>query len=79
MRSSRALFLIGFGCLGASVTARAHHSFGTFAGVDFVNPHTWVHIKARGADGNVAVERFSLNRHVRRGSQLTKPRAARPA
>jgi hypothetical protein len=52
--------------------AEAHHSFGTFdmnsnievigtiAGVDFVNPHAWLRVDARTADGSTAQYRCEM-------------------
>jgi len=66
------LVSIGIGCLCACGTAAAHHSFGTFdmnsnieivgtiAGLDFVNPHSWLRIDARGADGSAATYRCEM-------------------
>jgi hypothetical protein len=59
---------IGFVVAAAlvAVPARAHHGIGTFdtrqeltitgvvTGVDFVNPHSWLHLDVTGADGKVA-------------------------
>jgi hypothetical protein len=58
--------------LGAHGAADAHHSFGTFdmnsnveiagtvAGVDFVNPHAWLRVDARTADGSIAQYRCEM-------------------
>ncbi|HLF10715.1 MAG TPA: DUF6152 family protein, partial [Gammaproteobacteria bacterium] len=60
--SIRVVGLIGAGLLAAT-TAGAHHGFGTFAmnedieltgivtDLDFVNPHSWVHLNVTGEDG----------------------------
>jgi hypothetical protein len=65
--------LIGsIGCVCAQSAAEAHHSFGTFdmnsnvevvgtiAGVDFVNPHAWLRVDARAADGSIAQYRCEM-------------------
>jgi hypothetical protein len=66
------LGIIGIGCLSAYGPAAAHHSFGTFdmnsnieivgtiAGLDFVNPHSWLRIDARAADGSAATYRCEM-------------------
>jgi hypothetical protein len=66
------LLIVGIGCLGAQRGANAHHSFGTFdmnsnieivgtiAGLDFVNPHSWLRIDARAADGSAATYRCEM-------------------
>ena len=52
--------------------AAAHHGFGNFdrngevtitgivAGVDFVNPHSWLYLEVTGADGKVAAWRCEM-------------------
>jgi Family of unknown function (DUF6152) len=65
MRTSL-LFLIGAGLLVGPGTLSAHHSFaaeydagkpvtlkGKVTKVDWVNPHSWVHIDVTGPDGKV--------------------------
>jgi hypothetical protein len=59
-------------CVCAHGVAEAHHSFGTFdmnrhvqvvgtiAGIDFVNPHAWLRIDARIADGSVVQYRCEM-------------------
>jgi hypothetical protein len=60
------------GCFSACGTAAAHHSFGTFDmnsnieivgtidGLDFVNPHSWLRIDARAADGSAVTYRCEM-------------------
>jgi hypothetical protein len=66
------LFIVGIGCLCAQRGVDAHHSFGTFdmnrdveivgtiAGLDFVNPHSWLRIDARAADGSAVTYRCEM-------------------
>jgi len=70
----------------ASVPAWAHHAFaaefdsqkpvklhGTVTKVEFINPHSWIHMDVKNADGTVSnwmVEGGSPNALIRRG--LTK-------
>ena len=72
-RHTRLGWLIGgIGCACAHGAAFAHHSFGTFdmnsnvelagtiAGVDFVNPHAWLRVDVRNADGSIAHYRCEM-------------------
>ena len=74
---------LGAGLLLAPVSAWAHHAFaaefdankpvklkGTVAKVEFINPHSWIHIDVKDADGKVTrwmVEGGSPNALFRRG------------
>jgi hypothetical protein len=82
MRKKLALALAATGLLTA-VPAWAHHAFaaefdaqkpvklkGTVTRVEFINPHSWIHIDVKGADGSVTswmVEGGSPNALIRRG------------
>ncbi len=71
------------GLLGAAVPAWAHHAFaaefdakkpvhleGTLTEVELINPHSWIHVDVKGADGTVTnwmVEAGSPNVLLRRG------------
>jgi len=74
---------IAIGGLLASMPGWAHHSFtaqfdgkkpvtlkGTVTGMDWINPHAWIHLDVKGADGKVEswmVETGSPNILLRRG------------
>jgi hypothetical protein len=69
---TRVWVAVGMGCFSACGTAAAHHSFGTFDmnsnieivgtidGLDFVNPHSWLRIDARAADGSAVTYRCEM-------------------
>ena len=83
---TKLLVLAGIGLLWA-VPVAAHHSFaaefdekqpielkGTLTQLDWLNPHGWLHIDVKGADGKVvnwAVEAGAPNALVRRGLRKT--------
>jgi hypothetical protein len=78
--------MVGLGMLLAAVPVRAHHAFaaefdskkpvklrGTVTKMEWINPHAWIHIDVKNADGSVTswmVEGGTPNTLFRRG--LTK-------
>ena len=83
MRTKLAAILLGIGLLEASQRARAHHAFsaefdankpvklqGTVTRMDWVNPHAWIYIDVKKADGTVEkwmIEGGTPNAMFRRG------------
>ena len=96
MRRSRIIAsliaVVGAGLL-AGVSVQAHHAFsaefdatkpvkvkGTIARVEWINPHAWIHIDAKNADGTVERWMFELGgpgplarRGIKRSSPHMKP------
>jgi Family of unknown function (DUF6152) len=86
MRFYRVLVVTGAALLLAVTAVSAHHSFaaefdankpiqlrGTVARVEWINPHTWIHIDVKEADGTTVrwmIEGGTPNTLLRRG--LTK-------
>ena len=68
--TNRAACLLGFVLMATPVYA--HHSFGTFdlnrkieiagtiAGLDFVNPHSWLRVNVTGPDGTLTLYRCEI-------------------
>ena len=87
MRTKLSVLLVGFGLLLAAVPAMAHHSFaaeyddkkpitlkGTLTKMEWVNPHGWLYMDVKGADGKVvnwAIEAGAPNALLRRGLRKT--------
>lgn len=87
MRTKLSVWLVGFGLLLAAAPAWAHHSFaaeyddkkpitlkGTLTKMEWVNPHGWIYIDVKGADGKVvnwAIEAGAPNALLRRGLRKT--------
>ena len=81
--TSQSFHVLNFALLMASVPAMAHHAFsaeyaadkpitlkGTLTKVEWMNPHGWIYLDVKGADGKVvswAVEFGSPNALLRRG------------
>jgi hypothetical protein len=73
LSQTRVVLLIGvIGCVYVQRDADAHHSFGTFdmnsnielvgtiAGIDFVNPHAWLRVDTRAANGSAVTYRCEM-------------------
>jgi hypothetical protein len=83
MRTKLTLAIAGAGFLMAAVPVLAHHSFaaefdakkpvkltGTVTKMEWINPHAWIHIEVKNADGSVTawmVEAGAPNALLRRG------------
>jgi Family of unknown function (DUF6152) len=86
MRLHRVVVAMGLGLVLSAAVVSAHHSFaaefdankpvqlrGTVVKVEWINPHTWIHIDVKDADGTTArwmIEGGTPNTLLRRG--LTK-------
>lgn len=83
MRGKLVVAVAGIGLLISAVPVIAHHSFaaefdekkpvqlkGTVTSMEFVNPHSWIHVDVAGADGKIAhwmIEAGTPNVLFRRG------------
>ena len=83
MRTKLLVVVIGVGLLIAAVPAAAHHSFaaefdsaqpitlnGTVTKMEWINPHAWIHMAVKKADGTIEnweVETGNPSALIRRG------------
>lgn len=83
MRRTLSVLVAGIGLLLAAVPVIAHHSFaaefdanrpvklrGTVTKMEWINPHSWIHIDVKNSDGSVSkwmVEGGAPNALLRRG------------
>jgi hypothetical protein len=87
MRLRHLAIALGTACLPLTPPAAAHHSFaaefdanvpvqlrGTVVKVEWINPHTWIHVDVKGADGKTVrwmIEGGTPNTLLRRGLNRT--------
>jgi hypothetical protein len=83
MRTKLSILVAGVGLLFAAAPAIAHHSFaaefdakkpvklqGTVTKMEWINPHAWIHLDVKNADGSVTswmIEAGAPNALLRRG------------
>ena len=87
MRTKLAGWMVGLGLLAAATPTWAHHAFaaefdaekpvklrGTVTKMEWINPHAWIHVDVKDADGKVTnwmIECGSPNTLFRRGLNKT--------
>src|SRR4051812_38932906 len=83
MQKNVTIFIVGAGLMLGAAPVWAHHAFaaefdgnqpiklqGTVSKVEFINPHSWIHVDVKGNDGKVTtwmIEGGSPNTLFRRG------------
>ena len=83
MSAPRVALIVGLACASAALPVAAHHAFaaefnvnapveltGTVTNVEMINPHSWIHIVVKNADGTTTdwmIEGGSPNSLYRRG------------
>ena len=83
MRATLSVVIVAAGLLLAAVPVRAHHAFaaefdasapvklsGTISKIEMINPHAWIHVEVKKADGTVEewmIEAGTPNALMRRG------------
>src|SRR6202162_644906 len=83
MKLAAVICFVGFAMMGAAASVSAHHAFaaecdakkpvnfkGTVTKMEWINPHTWLHVDVKKGDGTVenwAIEAGTPNVLFRRG------------
>lgn len=71
LRTKRTVILLGFFFLSTATSAWAHHAFsaefdankrvmlqGKITRLEWINPHSWIHMDVKGADGKISTWRI---------------------